>query len=356
MATLSADALPARDALPDSRRGVPWKTVVTLAAVLAYADGYWLVSLRGAIGAIERTDHPFASWLRESTAVLPVFVFAVLAALTLALHWFSPRVGETRTVGATALLIVVGGTLVGVAALVASAAYDYQLQSAQLHAMQGMGAMRGHCDTDCLAREDRDSLALQVRGVLLVSRWILLTNLVLVAWVVAIMGGRLKLSTAPAWTGRSHGGRARASQPGPAGPPAAGGGPGRQRRYPRGRDTRAPRRMDRRRAVLHPAQRRGARRRRPAARARTTTHSTPRRHGDLRRAAPSLAVLTYRRPAVRTGGGHPESVGVPDILACSLEVGSLIAAIALLRSTRWLARRTPPHRTSTGSPSWHWSA
>jgi len=101
MATLSADALPARDALPDSRRGVPWKTVVTLAAVLAYADGYWLVSLRGAIGAIERTDHPFASWLRESTAVLPVFVFAVLAALTLALHWFSPRVGETRTVGAT---------------------------------------------------------------------------------------------------------------------------------------------------------------------------------------------------------------------------------------------------------------
>ena len=52
MATLSADALPARDALPDSRRGVPWKTVVTLAAVLAYADGYWLVSLRGAIGAI----------------------------------------------------------------------------------------------------------------------------------------------------------------------------------------------------------------------------------------------------------------------------------------------------------------
>ena len=112
----SADASMARDALPDRRRCVPWKTVVTLAAVLAYADGYWLVSLRGAIGAIERTDHPFASWLRESTTVLPVFVFAVLAALTLALHWFSPKVGETRTVVATALLIVVGGTLVGVAA------------------------------------------------------------------------------------------------------------------------------------------------------------------------------------------------------------------------------------------------
>ena len=341
MATLSADALPARDALPDSRRGVPWKTVVTLAAVLAYADGYWLVSLRGAIGAIERTDHPFASWLRESTAVLPVFVFAVLAALTLALHWFSPRVGETRTVGATALLIVVGGTLVGVAALVASAAYDYQLQSAQLHAMQGMGAMRGHCDTDCLAREDRDSLALQVRGVLLVSRWILLTNLVLVAWVVAIMGGRLKLSTAP----RGQGVLTEAE-------------PGHRSRVQQVR-------------LLLVAALAGS----------AAVHAavTPEHLGEwtaaglffilltagelavagllLARVRPRTALLAAATISVaplllwlysRTAGlpfgpeaGTPESVGVPDILACSLEVGSLLAALALLRSTRWLAGRSP---------------
>ena len=32
---------------------------------------------------------------------------------------------------------------------------------------------------------------------------------------------------------------------------------------------------------------------------------------------------------------------MPDILACSLEVGSLLAALVLLRSTRWLAGRAP---------------
>ena len=341
MAAISANATTARDALPDGRRCVPWKTVVSLAAALAYADGYWLISLRGAIGAIERTDHPFASWLRESTMALPVFVFAMLAALTLALHWFGPKVGETSTVVATALVIVVGGTLVGVAALVASAAYDYQLQSAQLHVIQGMASMRGHCDTDCLAREDRDSLALQVRGVLLVSRWILLTNLLLVAWVVAIMGGRLKLSTAP--RGQCV---LTESEPGPR------------------------RRVQQVRLLLVGALVGSA-----------AIHAAviPEHLAEWTAAGMFFILLTAGELAVaglllarvgqrtallaataisagplllwlysRTAGlpfgpeaGTPESVGVPDILACSLEVGSLIAALALLRSTRWLAGRSP---------------
>ena len=88
--------------------------------------------------------------------ILPVFVFAVLAALTLALRWSAPKLGETSTVVATALVIVVCGTLVAVAALVASAAYDYHLESAELQVMQGMSSMHGHCDANCLAHEDRD--------------------------------------------------------------------------------------------------------------------------------------------------------------------------------------------------------
>jgi hypothetical protein len=340
MATLSADALPARDALPDSRRGVPWKTVVTLAAVLAYADGYWLVSLRGAIGAIERTDHPFASWLRESTAVLPVFVFAVLAALTLALRWFAPKLGETSTVVATALVIVVCGTLVAVAALVASAAYDYHLESAQLQVMQGMSSMHGHCDANCLAHEDRDTLALQVRGVLLVSRWILLTNVVLVAWVVAIMGGRLKLSTARRPQDvlePEHGHRIRVQQ---------------VRLLLVGALVGS--------AAIHAAVI-------PEHLAEWTAAGLffiLLSAGELAvaglllaRVRPRTALLAAATISVaplllwlysRTAGlpfgpeaGTPESVGVPDILACSLEVGSLLAALALLRSTRWLAGRSP---------------
>jgi hypothetical protein len=179
-------------ALKQVRASVPWKTVVALAAVLAYADGFWLMSLRGAVGAIERAQSPFASWLIESTVVLPVFVFAVLAVLTLARHWFGP-VGKPRTVVATALLIVAAGTFVGLLATVASSAYDYYLQSAQL---QLAGSMRATCTTgNCVAQELHATLALHVRAVIYLSRWILLTNLVLVAWMVAIWGGRLKLST-----------------------------------------------------------------------------------------------------------------------------------------------------------------
>ena len=83
---------------------------------MAYADGFWMISLRGAVGAIERTEEPFASWLRESTLVLPVFVFAVLGALTLALRWFGPVLRKSSTV-LTALLIVAAGTAVGIAQL-----------------------------------------------------------------------------------------------------------------------------------------------------------------------------------------------------------------------------------------------
>ena len=60
-------------------------------------------------------------------------------------------------------------------------------------------------------------------------------------------------------------------------------------------------------------------------------------------AGPLLLWLYSRTAGLPFGpeAGTPESVGVPDILACSLEVGSLIAALALLRSTRWLAGRSP---------------
>ena len=52
---------------PPRRLGVPWLTVVALAAVLAYADGFWMTSLRGAVGAIERTQETVHRWWREST-------------------------------------------------------------------------------------------------------------------------------------------------------------------------------------------------------------------------------------------------------------------------------------------------
>lgn len=174
-----------------SKLAVPWSTVVPLAVVMAYADGFWMVSLRGAVGAIERTQAPFASWMRESTLTLPIFVFAVLAAMTLALRWFGPVLRASRTVLA-ALLIVAAGTVVGIAEIAISSAYDYGLQSSQL---QLMDAMSHTCTAgDCLALQQQASLGLQVSAVGFASGIVLVTNFVLVGWVVAVRGGRLDLT------------------------------------------------------------------------------------------------------------------------------------------------------------------
>lgn len=185
-----------------TRRGVPWLTVLPLAVVLSYADGFWTISLRGAVGAIERTQAPFATWLRESTLLLPVFVFAVLGALTLARRWFGSVLRRDREVVATAMLIVVAGTLAGVGELAASSAYDYRLQSQQL---QSMGSMAGmDCTGDCVAMQQHASLWLQVRAVGYGSGIFLATNLVLVGWTVALLGGRLDVSGTPRHRARAE--------------------------------------------------------------------------------------------------------------------------------------------------------
>ena len=182
-----------RPGVTRGRLAVPWLTVVSLAVVLAYADGFWLIALRGAVGAIQRTQEPFLSWLRESTLVLPVYVLAVLGALTLALRWFGPVLRRPRTVVATALMIAVAGTLVGIAAIVASAAYDYRLQ---LNLLQMMESMRSACPQgDCLARQEQATLGLHVRGGAYASAMLLATNLLLVGWALAFRGGRLEVST-----------------------------------------------------------------------------------------------------------------------------------------------------------------
>src|SRR6187397_382965 len=160
---------------------------------MAYGDGFWMISLRGAAGAIERMDSPFQAWLRESTLFLPVFVIAVLAATSVALARFGPSPRGTRAVLMAALLVVAAGTLAGVVGLAVSSAYDYHLQA--IH-MSAMNAMRDEaCDAACAAAQHRTDLALQVRAVAVGSGLILVTNLVLVGWALALRGGRMDLGT-----------------------------------------------------------------------------------------------------------------------------------------------------------------
>jgi hypothetical protein len=179
---------------PDTsaRYGVPWSTAVPLAVGLGLADGYWMMSLRGAIGAINRSQGPFADWLFESTLSVPLYLAVVLACFMVAVRWFGPALVTARAVATTAVLVVVATTAVGLAELSASAAYDYHLQGSQTQMMDDMAG--GHCGAACLAATNHSALEVQIRGLLLGSRLLLITNLVLVAWLVAARGGRLPVT------------------------------------------------------------------------------------------------------------------------------------------------------------------
>lgn len=187
MTTLVATTV-APGGAPGRRVRVPWATVVVLALVTAYTDSFWTVAMRGAVGSIPRVEAPFASWLRESAVLLPLYVFAVLAALTLALRWFGPHPPRARARAVTLLLVVLTATVAGVAVLTANAVYDYQLQS---HLLRTMPPMNGSCDAACMVVEQQATLSLQVRAVELGSLLVLVSNLVVVALVVGLRGGRL---------------------------------------------------------------------------------------------------------------------------------------------------------------------
>src|SRR6478735_9023548 len=96
--TLSIDSAKQPTGRIDARLAVPWFTVLLLAAVMAFADGFWMLSMRGATGAIERSDGAFTSWWRESIVGLPVFVVAVLGAMLLAVRLFGPVLDNFKAV------------------------------------------------------------------------------------------------------------------------------------------------------------------------------------------------------------------------------------------------------------------
>jgi hypothetical protein len=171
---------------------VSWTAVVVLAGLMALGDGFVLTSIQGAVGAIERAQHPFAFWVRTSALMLPVFVLSVLVALAVARRLVGPALRTPAKVVVAALLIVLAGSAVGTGEMVVSAAYDYQLQSAQ-------GGMRmdmtvpvdpSSCTGVCAAQQsqfDLDQRAARLGSVLVLG-----SNLLLVGWVLALRGGRLE--------------------------------------------------------------------------------------------------------------------------------------------------------------------
>ena len=122
--------------------------------------------------------------------LMPLFAFAVLGALALAYRWFGPVLRRPRTVVATSLLVVATCTLAGAGALILSGSYDLRLQLGQLEHMPSMGVQ---CVDSCLQAQKNATLALQLKALGAGTVILLVTNLVLVVWMVAIRGGRLSV-------------------------------------------------------------------------------------------------------------------------------------------------------------------
>lgn len=171
---------------------VPWRTVVPLAALLAAADCFWVVTLRGAVGAIERSSPPFAAWLRETTLLLPLFGLGVLVALAAAHGWYGARPRGARAVFVSLGLVWLAGTVAGVAVLLASTAYDYHLEIAGL---AHMSTVHDSCGAPCLTDGIHATGRQQLLAVLVGAGLIAATNVVVVGYLVCLWGGRVVTAT-----------------------------------------------------------------------------------------------------------------------------------------------------------------
>ena len=182
---MSVQTISATSRVEHAARPVPWTTVLPFAVVLTYVNGFWVTALRGAVGSTERTTAPFTSWLRDSTLLLPLFVLAVLVALSLAARGTGRRHGGAVR---PALLVASVSTLAGVAHLVVDSIWSLRLQLVHLDTM---GSMGGLCTGACLDKQLDATVLLQVRAVALGSLILLASNVVAVFWLLALRGGRL---------------------------------------------------------------------------------------------------------------------------------------------------------------------
>jgi hypothetical protein len=183
-----------------ARRGpaIAWSHVLPLGILLAFANGFWIVVLRGAVGAIERTSAPFSTWLHESSLLAPVYVAAVLVAFLVAQRWFGPRPRTLRAMGGTIATVSALATAAGVALLMISSWFDYRLQATDLH---HMSAAHPGCDSSCLTARVHATVSLELKALWIGLILMFLTDLVLISLVVAFRGGALVLSRTPQATG-----------------------------------------------------------------------------------------------------------------------------------------------------------
>jgi hypothetical protein len=236
--------------------------------------------------------------------------------------------------------VALSGSVVGIAELAISSARDYHVQVGQLRAM---ALMNGRC-LSCLHEQQHATLAMHVHAVTYVSRWVVLTNLVLVGWTVALLGGRLRLRA-----GRSPSLRTGSASAGT-----------------RVRDVRvliAAALVGS--AAIHAAVVPEHLAEWPAAGAFFAMLTAGQLVAAIAvvagpsRAGAAAAAMTSVLPLLvwawsRTVGlpigpdpGTPEAIGLPDCVSAALETVSLLAALLMLRASGWLRRpRLSTHITA----------
>ena len=328
---------------------VAWGLVFSCALALGLLDGFVVVALRSVAGSIERTDHLFASWMRESLLLLPAYAAALLVAVMLV----SRRPGRGRPYRHPTMTMLAAlsaaGSIVAMTWATASGAYDLRLQR---HEFLDMPAMQAACAGSCADEMQQAALALQGRALGLAAVAFLVGNVVVVVWVYALRGGVLLPGP------RAHGSPTTASQ---------GTIPGRASRGRRWEVVRADRRADLSwvmavsllgAAVIHLAVMPEHLEEWPLAAAFFGLLSMVELGAAvLVRARPSrvvvaatglLSVLPLALWALsRTRGlpfgpepGAPEAAGFADIAACILELLTLAACLLASREGPWLRR--PP--------------
>ena len=177
-------------------------TIAVSAVVIAYADGFWVTSLHGAVGSVDSSQTPFVRWLRDSTMMLPALTLAVLAALVLTRCWVGQSRREAVQLASAALMMIVICSVVSTGEVTVNSVTDYGVQVAQLEASHSTHATTpvvdpgtvvvpstGACTGLCSARHQ--TLMVHVRAVGYAAMILLITNAVLVIWVFALRGGRL---------------------------------------------------------------------------------------------------------------------------------------------------------------------
>ena len=191
----SAARGPAAPVMPQRRQvRVAWSHVLPFAIVLAFANGFWIISLRGAVGAIERSSAPFETWWRESMLLTPVYVVAVLAAFWVAQRWFGPRPRGVRAILGSGTTIAGAAALTGATLTAVSSWFDFRLQRADLH---HMSAAHPGCDASCLSARVQATADLLIKSVWIGLLLMLVTDLVLIFLIVAFRGGNFVLAREP---------------------------------------------------------------------------------------------------------------------------------------------------------------